>query len=397
MLLSCNFILDKSGIFFIISVSATIVIGSLYWHYDNKPIAEEDLVLSVSFIQNITKIESGKVILDFTKERMQFKSKFYPEGNGIMLASNSRGFEDDSFCSDDLSLQLKNGTGYAATWHDEIPFSFYKYGEVEFILLTKSCEFSRKIVPNGEFTVLLYGENKKDGAKIEQLQFETVFDSKHYDCRNDCVVAKDFDYSDNINTERNERIITLENTGADTKRIEFDLRTEDLELQRWTNILFTMFPVGIAVTISTLIHYSSTKQQGLMKQIIIESHKEKQRRKKYASKTITDSTNLLKENFIKFRQVIKENDEDLFRISNSIEAEMDFSYLKQAIDTQIKILSEIHIAYSDVVPNEIFSHIQSIKSQLEKIDWNLREYKNTEDDYNAVLEFIEKIHSSLKK
>jgi len=134
-----------------------------------------------------------------------------------------------------------------------------------------------------------------------------------------------------------------------------------------------------------------------MKQIIIESHKEKQRRKKYASKTITDSTNLLKENFIKFRQIIKENDEDLFRLSNSIEAEMDFSYLKQVIDTQIKILSEIHIAYSDVVPNEIFSHIQSIKSQLEKIDWNLREYKNTEDDYNAVLEFIEKIHSSLKK
>lgn len=289
---------------------ATIVILYLFLYYDNKPITEENLALSMSFTQNITKIESAKITLDFIKERMEFKSKFYPEGNGIKLESGSRGFGDEDQCSDSLSIQLGNGSGYSRTWHDDVSFPLQEYGDVDHILLTKTCEFSRKIVPNGEFTVHLYGEGKKEGAKIDDLQFETIFDSKRYDCRNDCVVAKGFEYSDSVDTERNEITATLNTTHYGIQRTEFDLRADDIELQRLTNILFTLLPVGIASIISTLIHHKSTKQQKLMHQIIMESHEEKQRRKEHVLLALRIEVNEIIHQLQRMESLLSSKDSD---------------------------------------------------------------------------------------
>ncbi len=245
-----------------------------YLYFEDIRVQEEELGLSIYYMGNVTKIDSATIDLNFIENKMKFTSKFYVEGNGIRLDSNSKGFQNsDNNCSDDLHLELSDNRGQGLTWHDGKPVKFSEYSEVDYVELTKTCKFNTEIIPNSEFTVHLFGKDQTVGVLIPDLKFKMSFDSKKFDCDDECVYAKNFVYTDFINSEKNRRDVILEGIDVDARYMEFDLRTFNMNYEKLPDLLFTMFQVGIGVTITIIIFIFSYDQQNRLSGVIRNIHK----------------------------------------------------------------------------------------------------------------------------
>lgn len=288
----------KTTLAFGISITVLGVLFFFYQYYDTLVTHEEDLGLSMLYLDNVTKINSAIIDLDFKQKQMQFTSNFFVTGNGLILDSNSKGFRDtDASCSDSLWLHLKDGGGQSLTWTDNKRLSISQYGEVEYIELTKVCPFNRVITPNGQFVVGLYGKNQTKIESVENIQFKTSFDSSEYDCKNECISSKNFVYYDNTNEERKTTTANLEGTDPDTRYMKFDLRTTNIAYEKLSNWFFISFQLGVGIAVSAIMFVFSNEQRknidGMIRKIadvagqqqrIIdeENKKQKYRRKKYA-------------------------------------------------------------------------------------------------------------------
>ena len=103
----------------------------VYLDYTTQTLQEEELALSVYFLQNVTRVDNTAITLDFVKEKMIFQSTLYVEGNGILMKSNSKGFQNnDSNCKENLDIVSKDGSKRGRTWHDRLPISFEGFGQV---------------------------------------------------------------------------------------------------------------------------------------------------------------------------------------------------------------------------------------------------------------------------
>lgn len=72
------------------------------------------------YLENVTKIDSAVIDLDFNKKQIEFTSKFYVNGTGLMLDSNSRGFkQNDANCIDNLLVKWKDGNEQTLRWTDK--------------------------------------------------------------------------------------------------------------------------------------------------------------------------------------------------------------------------------------------------------------------------------------
>jgi len=169
------------------------------------------------------------------------------------------------------------------------------------------------------------------------------------------------------------------------------------DLDNWETMVIELLVGGLAGTTIAIILYRREKtDRKKLDRILEEQERTKIRRSEYSSKTLTKTTIDLKNDFSQFRKILEENNNDLFYMDQDFEVEMSFTFFKQSINNQLRIISELYIAYSDVVPSEIFDYIQSIKSQLETIDWNLRESVISSKDYDKVEDFIGKIQSLIE-
>lgn len=311
-----NLRMDKSITLIITIIAIFLTISFFLYQSYNVELPEEDLVFSFHFIENATNIESLSIELDFVDDVMRFKSKLYPNGTGIILDSGSRGFsESDTYCNEDLFLELKNGRGQGLTWHDKQPVSFTEYGEVEFIEITKTCKITN-LVPNGQFTVHLFGENQSKRISINKIPFTLLFYSNEYHCDDSCITSEEF-IEKSTKTERGITIITLEGNNVDTRQMDFDINTIGVNIEEIEKLFTIFIQVGIGVVIAIILFILSRKQQ-----IRIETVLEQ----------LTDLG-------IKQQEIIEEQHKILAHQTNVAQQRSDYAYY--ACLTQLGILSPV--------------------------------------------------------
>jgi hypothetical protein len=336
-----------------------------YQYYDNIIVQEENLRLSMSYLENVTKIDSAIIDLDFNKKQIEFTSKFYVNGTGLMLDSNSGGFkQNDANCIDNLLVKWKDGNEQTLRWTDKKSLQISQYGETEYIELIKTCEFDRTITPNGEFIVGLYGKNQTSVDVIKNIQFKTSFDSSEYDCKNECVFSKNFTYYDNVNDEKKIRNANLDGINPDPRSMKFDLRATNITYEEWSNLFFIAFQLGIGIAVSVIMFVFSVEQQrkinGMIgkiatvaeqqQQIIDEQNKKQKHKRKRYAKMILFGLQLIDYEIegILIQQKFRDNKSDL-SISDADRGKMQIKYYEKAQ----KRFMEINVQYDDIL--EIFN------------------------------------------
>lgn len=392
-----------------LSIAILLVLFYLYQYYENINVQEEELGLSMYYLENITKIDSTIIDLDFNKKQMAFTSKFYINGTGLKLDSNSKGFQQsDIYCSDDLFLQLKDGGGQGLTWTDNKPLAISQYGEIEYVELSKTCSFNRMIIPNGEFTVHLFEKNQTMGASIKNIQFKTSFDSKVYDCKDECVFSKNFIYTDYINSEKNVRNVVLDGINPDTRFMKFDLRAMNVNYEKWSNFFFAMFQVGIGIALSVIVFVFSNEQRKKLSIVVDDIHKielqqqdilSEQKRKlehkrKRYSRVILFSLGLIDYEIegLRIQQKFRDDKSDT-SISDEERKKMQINYYEKA---QKRFL-EINVEYDDIL--EVFN--PEVENQYRTAWDTLRiptlYFRNNFDDSDKLREAITKIQEEFGK
>lgn len=403
-LMSDKIDLKKTLIVSIISVTILVLLFVSYLYFENINVQEEELGFSMYYMENVTQIDSAIIDLNFIENTMIFTSKFNVDGDGIRLDSNSKGFQNsDNNCSDDLNLKLSDGREQGLTWHDKQSVLFSEYGKVNYVELTKTCKFNREITPNGEFTVHLFGKNQTVGVLVSDLKFKTSFDSKIFDCDDECVYAKNFIYTDFINSEENIRDVLLEGTDVDTRYVKFDLRSFNMSYEKLSNFFFTMFQLGVGVAITVIIFVFSHDQQNRLSRIIqninnISNQQQKlnneqiktrdHKRKRYSKMILFGLQQI---DYELEGIVMEQNFRDVKDITRS-DDDRKKSQIKYYEKAQ-KIFLEIGVEYDDIL--EVFT--PEIENQY-RIAWNtlrtpLLYFKNNFDNSLALKKSLVKIYT----
>ena len=345
----------------IVFVSSLIVLGILFGlslHFDNISGIEEDLGMTIHFLANVTSIESAKIELDFTKNQLKFESNFFVEDPSIMLRTYAKGFENKK-CSEILILLFSNGKEQSITWHNDMPVPLSNFGDVEHITMERYCVFDKDYVPNGEFTFRVYGENETTMVPIKEIQFETSFNSKQYDCENSCIVARDFSYSDDPDAEKNIKTVTLDAKEQNKRSYVFDMRTIDTNYEYLSSLFFSLFLVGIGVTVAIITYmFSSGNQKKIGELLHFLSHKQKE---------VSTLTQQIK------NVIARQEERDEWRRSS---AQVTFDIYLEALKEQLKSFKEKFSDYQDNSDHKIN------KKQLDKI------WKEPEGDFHYYTEIL---------
>lgn len=367
--------MDKWKIYIAIVPTTFAIIGIFLFQSYNVELPEEELALSVYFIENVTKIESVSIELDFAEQIMRFEGKFYPSGNGIILDSNSKGFQkSDRNCSDDLLLQLKSGGGQGLTWHDKQPVPFTEYGEVDFIEISKTCKFADLLVPNGEFTVHLFGKDQSEGVSIDKIPISILFNSDQYRCRDACVFSDQFDIIDS-QSEHGITTVLLEGKNVDTKRMEFDIRTIGVDTETIADLFLIFIQVGVGAVIALILFILSSKQKekitnvldqikniGIKQQEIIEEqHKVANNKREYACLRIRDRLYDLQEDYKHIDNLMKVSED--MRTKKQTELLLDY---EEDCKKLVKELENTLTLFNDVLPTKVLVPVHGLLSVLDK-------------------------------
>lgn len=287
--------MNKEWIPVFVSIIILAVFVIVYLDYTTQTLQEEELALSVYFLQNVTSVDDTTITLDFVEEKMIFESTLYVEGTGILMKSNSKGFQNnDSNCKENLDIISKDGTERGRTWHDNLPISFEGFGEVDYIEMKKTCDFQDKLSPNGEFRIHLFGEDQSVGVKVDKIPFTMIFDSDKYRCNDFCIFSEQFDLLD---IEKRDKITTLrsEAINPQTTSMRIDLRTNNLEAEQRASIFFILIQVAIGTTLTMVVYALTTRQQKKSQEILEEVHDIGTKQQK-----IIDEQNEFRKNKIEF-------------------------------------------------------------------------------------------------
>ena len=237
------------------------VLLSIYIYFDSINLEEEELGLSIYFLQNVTSVKDAVITLDFVGKKMVFEGTVFTEGDGMMLNSNSKGFENrDENCNEYLEIISKDKSSRSRTWHNDLPVSFEGFGEIDHIKMKKTCDFEYELVPNGKFTVHLFGKNQTEQAPLNNIQLITSFDSQKFECRDTCIHANEFSMVDSDDKE-GIRTIVLQGNNPNIKSMKFDLRTNDIYSKNIANYLSITMQIGIGIAVSIIVYVFSSEQQ----------------------------------------------------------------------------------------------------------------------------------------
>lgn len=264
--------MNKEWIPVFVSIIALTVFVIVYLDYTTQTLQEEELSLSVYFLQNVTSIDNTSITLDFVDEKMVFESTLYVEGNGIVMESTSKGFQNnDRNCKENLDIVSKDGSERGRTWHDNLRIPFDGFGEIEYIEMKKTCDFQDKLSPNGEFRIHLFGKDQSVGMDIDKIPFTMIFDSDKYRCNDFCIFSEHFKLLD---IEKRDKITTLraEAVNPQTTSMRVDLRTDNLEAEQRASIFFILIQVGIGATLTMVVYALTSIQQKKSQEILSEVH-----------------------------------------------------------------------------------------------------------------------------
>ena len=128
----------KDGIILIIILIGFGTLFSFYIYFDSINLKEEELGLSIYFLQNVTSVENVIITLDFVEKKMLFEGTLFVDGNGAMLNSNSKGFQNsDVNCDKHLEIISEDESSRMRTWHNNLPILFNGFGKVDHIDMKK--------------------------------------------------------------------------------------------------------------------------------------------------------------------------------------------------------------------------------------------------------------------
>lgn len=260
--------MEKVWIPVIVSI---VVLGGFvyaYFYYDNQNVREENLAVSIYYLQNVTSVESAEILLDFSNQRMKIESTFLAKGYHIGLDTGSRGFQDrDSSCSNGVNMIFANEKEQHLVWDSRDIIEFDNIGPIEKVELQKTCAFSKKLAPNGEFVVHLFGKNQTLGIDVNKITFTMIFDSDTYRCEEFCVFSEQFELID-IENDDGITIVKTVAKNPDTRRMDFDFRTKNFEAERYASIFFVLIQVGIGATLTMVVYALTTRQQKKSQEIL---------------------------------------------------------------------------------------------------------------------------------
>ncbi len=345
-----------------------------YFYFNSVNINEEDLGLSIYFLQNVTSVENSVISLDFIEKKMMFESTLFVDGDGIMLNSNSKGFQNrDENCNEHLEIISKDESSRSRTWHDDIPVSFNGFGIVDHIEMKKICNFEDEIIPNGKFTIHLFGKDQTEQAPLNNIKINTIFNSHKFKCRDTCIYANNFIMIDSDDKE-GIRTITLQGNNPNTKSMQFDLRTYDIHSKNIANYLFIAIQIGIGVSISIIVYVFSSQQQKTISNFLDNKHRKENRRLNYLfeslEKYLPDIINLAEE---RNKAVLELHSQHTTENIISAEAtvrwfELDAKHLEFLLIGSMDILEPSQIErfklIVDVMNQIVFVHRQSNSSLI---------------------------------
>lgn len=386
--------MNKEWILVLGSLFALGLFVNLYLDYTNQTLQEEELALSVYFLQNVTGVDNATLALDFVEKKMVFESTLYVEGNGILMKTNSKGFQNnDSNCKENLDIVSKDGSERGRTWYDRLPISFEGFGEVDYIEMTKTCDFQDELSPNGEFRVHLFGKDQSVGVEVDEIPFTMIFDSDKYRCNDFCMFSKQFKLLD-IEKRDTITILRAEATNPQTTSMRIDLRTENFAAEQMASIFFILIQVGIGATLTIVVYALTTRQQKesheilkevralgrKQKKIIDDQNKRESKKKKTGEFYITSACHVLTLGAVAFFNKFSEFREE------KIDSSEWKGYLDQWLQRKkisLDHLQNHHMIYSDVINADTSKAMFELIDQLTTLNKEI-----FEEDLGNILLFL---------
>ena len=182
--------------------------------------------------------------------------------------------------SNDTLLELIQ-RGQGLIWHDKRPVPFDDDWEVDFVIMTRTCEFDEDgSIPNGKFSIGIYGKNTTSTIPIDNFHGEIILDSTKYDCRDPCIFSQQFEITDSDN-ENNVRTVILDMYDVNNYRTAFDLRTFNVTNDYLSQLLFSSVYVELGILITIIIYVISKRQHKEVEIVLNSISKRDHKQEKY--------------------------------------------------------------------------------------------------------------------
>lgn len=345
-----------------------------YTFFNTAELEDEDLVLSIHFLQNVTSVRDTLITLDFVDEKVTFESTLFVKGDGMLLSTHDKNFQNyDSACGRHFTIVSNNTDIMYRTWNDNLRFSFDGLGEFDHIKMKKICTFEEPLVPNGDFGVHVYGNKTSVGMPLDKVSFTMLFDSKKFECRDKCISSNQFLVTDS-DEEHDVKTLTLEGNNVNSRYMDFELRTTDAYSKQIADYFFIAIQIMTGVAATILVFTISRNQQNQRKE---ERKKKLEISKDMIVKNLVGQTSLL-DSYHK-KPKLAEN------ISNGKDMDM-WDFEDRGIQGNNTELKSITLMTSDVLDSELLEDLHEFSS---KIDFMYNFENFMADSSNVIIQLIQ--------
>ncbi len=216
----------------------------------------------LNFAQNVTKVNSFEMELNYLTKEVNFNGEFLVKDKGIAIDLDPIGFNKEKICDANLTVYDLN--------KEEKLYKSLNVGSVNkrdierdpkdsIIGISGKCKLGEDMIPNYGLDIMI--SNNTESLLVDDVTVTVIFDGSKFGCRERCIYNNQLSISDE-DSAHNERLIKLQGKQIDTRILNLDLRTFDKSKEFWSSFWYAIL-IGLIFLVFHILYdiYKSVRRK----------------------------------------------------------------------------------------------------------------------------------------